>query len=71
MSDGSWYRVGFIVTFCLSFLIAYIYCIAEYGLLLGGTVGVLAAAIVAVISGALWPLIALVIVGLVALLVTR
>lgn len=59
MSDDNIYGVGFAVTAAVVFVGAWIYCIAEYGFLLGVGLGWLPAAIVAVIAGALWPLLLL------------
>ena len=54
-----WYEVGTTITAWIVFVVAWIYCIAEYGFLLGVGLGWLPAGIVAVIVGLLWPLIAL------------
>lgn len=64
------YGVGYIITFFIIFIGAWIYCIATYGFLLGVGLGWLPAAITAGIAAFLWPLILLVIVGFVFLLLT-
>jgi hypothetical protein len=55
------YSSGFAITACITFLVAYIYCIASYGLLLGVGLGWLPSMIVATFVGALWPVMALVV----------
>lgn len=61
MSGNDVYRIGFAVTAFIVFIGSWIYCIANYGFLLGLGLGWLPSMIVAVIAGAIWPLIALVI----------
>lgn len=53
------YQIGFAITAFIVFIGSWIYCIAEYGFLLGVGLGWLPSIIVAVIAGALWPLIAI------------
>lgn len=57
--DDAVYRIGFFITALITFIGSWIYCIAEYGFLLGVGLGWLPSIIVAVIAGALWPLIAI------------
>ena len=62
--ENNWYGIGFGITWFLTFIGCWIYCIATYGFLLGVGLGWLPAAIVAAIVGALWPVIlAIVILG--------
>lgn len=64
MSDDDVYRLGFGITAFITFVGSWIYCIAEYGFLLGVGLGWLPSIIVAAIAGALWPLIALIAIGI-------
>lgn len=57
--DGDGYRVVGVITGVITFFISYIYCIAEYGFLLGVGLGWLPSIIVAFVAGLLWPVIAL------------
>ena len=59
----SWYTVGFVITFIITFSGCWLYCIASYGFLLGVSLGWFPAAICAVIAGTLWPLIAILVCG--------
>lgn len=63
------YRIGAVITGLITFLVAYVYCMAEYGLLLGVGFGWVPSIIVAVVAAFAWPLIALAIVGFILLLV--
>lgn len=56
------HTLGAVITAFIVFIGSWIYCIAEYGYLLGVGLGWLPSIIVAVIAGALWPLIAIAIV---------
>ena len=53
------YYLGFCITSLVVFLGCWVYCIAEYGFLLGVGLGWLPSGIVAMIAGAIWPLLAL------------
>lgn len=53
------YQFGFAITAFITFVVSWIYCISEYGYLLGVGLGWFPSIIVAVIAGALWPLIAI------------
>lgn len=68
MNDVDGYTLGAGITGFIVFIGTWIYCIAEYGFLLGVGLGWLPSMIVAVIAGALWPLIALVIVVCIAVI---
>lgn len=57
--NGAWYSIGFAISSFVTFFATWIYCIAEYGFLLGVGLGWLPASIVAVVIGAVWPLIVL------------
>jgi hypothetical protein len=57
------YEIGFRITAVITFVAAWVYCIATYGYLLGVGLGWLPAIITAIVFGALWPLI-----GMLALL---
>ena len=59
--SGEAYKIGAIITWLLIFIGSYIYCIANYGFLLGVGLGWLPSAIVATIFCWLWPLYALVV----------
>ena len=59
MSTDSTYENGAAITAVIVFIGAWIYCIAEYGFLLGVGLGWLPSAIVAGIAAMLWPFIAL------------
>ena len=58
-----------VATGAIAFFISYIYCIAEYGFLLGVGLGWLPSLIVAFVAGVLWPLIVLAIAVVVYLIV--
>ena len=57
MSDDDVYQLGFTITAFIVFVGSWIYCISEYGFLLGVGLGWLPSIIVAYIAGFLWPLI--------------
>lgn len=59
MSDDDVYRLGFNITAFIVFIGSWVYCIAEYGFLLGVGLGWLPSIIVAYIAGFLWQLIVL------------
>ena len=59
MFDDDVYQLGFNITAFIVFIGSWIYCIAEYGFLLGVGLGWLPSIIVAYIAGVLWPLIAI------------
>lgn len=63
MEEGV-YKIGALITGFITFIGSWIYCIAEYGYLLGVGLGWLPSIIVAVIVGTLWPLIFLAGLGL-------
>ena len=50
------YGAGGYITFWLVFIISWIYCVSEYGFLLGVGLGWLPSAIVGAIAAFLWPL---------------
>lgn len=52
------YEVGAQITWAVVFLAAWLYCIVNYGFLLGFGLGWLPAAILATILSFLWPLVA-------------
>ncbi len=54
--SGEAYKIGASITWFLIFIGSYIYCIAEYGFLLGVGLGWLPSMIVATIFCWLWPL---------------
>lgn len=54
--SGEGYKTGASITWFLIFIGSYIYCIAEYGFLLGVGLGWLPSIIVATIFCWLWPL---------------
>ena len=58
-SDNAVYAIGALITGGITFIGSWIYCVYEYGYLLGVGLGWLPSIIVAVIVGALWPLIAI------------
>ncbi|MHB8756265.1 MAG: hypothetical protein ACYC92_15125 [Candidatus Acidiferrales bacterium] len=58
------YWVGYWITFVISFLGFWIYCIATYGFLLGVGLGWIPSLIAAVILSFLWPLFVLLVVVL-------
>lgn len=62
------YPAGGLVTGFIAFVVLWIYCIAEYGFLLGVGLGWLPSSIIAVIVGYLWPLILIAIAILVFLI---
>ncbi|GAB1534981.1 hypothetical protein ADMFC3_06120 [Geovibrio sp. ADMFC3] len=49
------YRFGLYLTWGVVFVIAYVYCVKNYGLLLGGGIGWLPSVIVAYVAGLIWP----------------
>ena len=57
--DLAAYRIGFVITWIVTFIGSWIYCIAAYGFLFGVGLGWLPSAIVATVAAFLWPLIAL------------
>ncbi|MBK7207660.1 MAG: hypothetical protein IPH91_05190 [Elusimicrobia bacterium] len=63
-----WYEIGFGITAFIIFVGSWIYCIANYGFLLGVGLGWLPSLIVAFIGGALWPLILLVFLAIAGLI---
>ena len=62
--DSDSYWVGYIITWILTFIGCWIYCIATYGFLLGVGLGWLAAGIAASVVSFFWPLIILAIIGI-------
>ena len=60
------YKVPAWIVGIITFILCWIYCISEYGFLIGVSFGWFPSAIVGFIVGALWPLIAI---GLIILLV--
>lgn len=68
--DNGWYIIGFQITFLITFVGSWIYCMAEYGFLFGVGLGWLPSTFVAILAGFLWPLIALGIAGFVLLIIT-
>ena len=56
---ASIYWLGYVITWVLTFLGCWIYCIATYGFLLGVGLGWLPAAITATVVSFFWPLIVL------------
>ncbi len=50
------YPIGLFISGLLTFIVSWIYCIIEYGYLLGVGLGWLPSIIVAAIVGFLWPL---------------
>lgn len=54
------YKVGFWITWTITFIASWIYCISTYGYLLGVGLGWLPSLIVATVAAFVWPLIALV-----------
>jgi hypothetical protein len=63
------YALGALVTGGITFIVSYIYCIANYGFLLGVGLGWLHSFIVAVVAAILWPLIALALAAVVCFVV--
>ena len=62
VTDAAIYELGAFFTGAIVFIGSWIYCIAEYGFLLGVGLGWLPSMIVAGIAGFLWPVIAIVLV---------
>jgi hypothetical protein len=62
MDEGTIYVKGAGITFFLVFIGTWIWCVSEYGFLLGVGLGWLPSAITAVFAALVWPLIACVIV---------
>ncbi|HDS1649000.1 TPA: hypothetical protein QEL68_000696 [Stenotrophomonas maltophilia] len=58
-NSGCWYWAGYWLSWALIFIGTWIYCIAEYGFLLGVGLGWLPSGIVATIVSFFWPLILL------------
>jgi hypothetical protein len=56
--DDDGYRIVGVITGVITFVVSYIYCIYEYGYLLGVGLGWLPSFIVAFVAGLLWPVIA-------------
>ncbi len=56
MNEGTVYKVGYWITWIIIFIATWIYCIAEYGFLLGVGLGWLASAICAFFLSLFWPL---------------
>jgi hypothetical protein len=56
-ANGNWYWIGFWISWVLVFLGSWVYCISEYGYLLGVGLGWLPSAIVASVAALLWPVI--------------
>ena len=52
--DGYW--IGYVISWIFIFLGSWIYCISEYGFLLGVGLGWLPSAIAATVASLLWPL---------------
>jgi hypothetical protein len=69
--DGDEYAAVGYITGWITFFVSYIYCIAEYGFLLGVGLGWLPSMIVAFIAGLLWPVIALAICALIYLVIAN
>ena len=63
------YLKGAIGTGILVFIGTWIWCIAEYGFLLGVGLGWLPSAITAFFAGLLWPFILLAVIGLILLII--
>jgi hypothetical protein len=63
------YAVGFRITFFLVFVGTWIWCMDEYGFLLGVGLGWLPSAITAFVAGMIWPLLALAVIGLIFFLI--
>lgn len=55
--SGGIYVIGYWICFAVLFLACWVYCIAEYGFLLGVGLGWLPSAITAGIISLLWPLV--------------
>lgn len=68
MYDEDVHTLGVAITAFIVFIGSWIYCIVEYGYLLGVGLGWLPSIIVAVIAGALWPLIAIAIIVCIAVI---
>ena len=62
------YGTGVLITGIITFIISWIYCIYEYGFLVGVGLGWIPSLIVSVIVGLLWPVIAIGI-GLIILII--
>lgn len=56
-NSGCWYWAGYWLTWAAVFAGGWIYCIAEYGFLIGVGLGWLPASIAATIVSFFWPLI--------------
>ena len=65
------YSVGFGITWVITFIGCWIYCIAAYGFLLGVGLGWLPSGITALVVAALWPLVAFLIVAAVLLIFSK
>jgi hypothetical protein len=62
MSDKNTYEIGIPITFWIVFIGTWIWCIDEYGFLLGVGLGWLPSAITAALMAFLWPLLLLAII---------
>jgi hypothetical protein len=62
---GGCYVAGVQIVGGLTFIISYIYCIAEYGFLFGFGLGWLPSMFLAAIVGALWPLVVIALIAIV------
>ena len=60
MNDNlNWYQIGYLISWVISFIGFWIYCIAAYGFLLGVGLGWLPSAIAASLVSIFWPVIVL------------
>lgn len=63
MTDKSEYWIGYAICWVIIFIGSWIYCISEYGFLIGVGIGWLPSIIAALVGAIFWPLYLLVIVG--------
>ena len=64
MNGSDWYHLGFVLTAPVVFAGCWIYCVANYGFLIGVGLGWFPSFIAAIIAGAAWPVIAFAILAL-------
>jgi hypothetical protein len=68
MNASNWYWIGYWISWVLIFVGCWIYCVAEYGFLLGVGLGWLPSLIVALVASFFWPLLLLGVVWIIILL---
>ena len=61
------YQIPAVIVGIITFIICWLYCIEEYGFLIGGSIGWFPSAIAGFIVGALWPIIIVAVIILIML----